>query len=443
MDVPKRFKQDRTLDGDLHRMKSRGIPDARRAPQAGPRTLPRRFQPAQGRGSRSKPVSSRIFANSSISAQALPALKPPALPSWTRRGAFRPGLPHRRRRERDQRCSAEGQEKPVSGSSRASIGAARAPRTTFAPTPPTARRASRRTKKSAARSAARTGRRRRSWLAASSIGAPCSSVWGLISTVALVVYYASQLPPIDQLAVPKRPPNIAILADDGSLIANRGDTGGPAIRLIDLPPYLPKAFVAIEDRRFYDHIGIDPLGVARALMRDVDREERHRGRLDADPAAGEEPVPDPGAHAVAQDPGGDPGAVARAPVFEGPDPRALSQPRLLRLGRLWGRGGGAEIFRQERALRDPAGSRAARGADEVADQARAQPQPRGRQRARRRGHHRDGRAGPHHRGDGQVRARQSRPRWSTTRAQARSTTSPTTSWTRSTTRSARSTTTSW
>ena len=53
--------------------------------------------------------------------------------------------------------------------------------------------------------------------------------------------------------MPKRPPNIAILADDGSLIANRGDTGGPAVRLIDLPPYLPKAFVAIEDRRFYDH----------------------------------------------------------------------------------------------------------------------------------------------------------------------------------------------
>ena len=52
--------------------------------------------------------------------------------------------------------------------------------------------------------------------------------------------------------MPKRPPNIAILSDDGSLIANRGDTGGAAVRLIDLPPYLPKAFVAIEDRRFYD-----------------------------------------------------------------------------------------------------------------------------------------------------------------------------------------------
>jgi penicillin-binding protein 1A len=128
---------------------------------------------------------------------------------------------------------------------------------------------SRQTKKSASRPAARAGRKRRSLLGRFVYWSVVLGVWGLISTAALVVYYASQLPPIDQLAVPKRPPNIAILADDGSLIANRGDTGGPAIRLIDLPPYLPKAFVAIEDRRFYDHIGIDPLGVSRALMRDA------------------------------------------------------------------------------------------------------------------------------------------------------------------------------
>ena len=96
-----------------------------------------------------------------------------------------------------------------------------------------------------------------------------ASVWAVIGLGAVVAYYASQLPPIDQLAVPKRPPNIAILADDGTLIANRGDSGGPAVRLIDLPPYLPKAFIAIEDRRFYSHIGIDPLGTARAFLRDI------------------------------------------------------------------------------------------------------------------------------------------------------------------------------
>ena len=95
------------------------------------------------------------------------------------------------------------------------------------------------------------------------------SVWGGIFLAGLFAYYASQLPPIDRLAVPKRPPNIAILSDDGSLIANRGDTGGPAVRLIDLPPYLPKAFVAIEDKRFYDHNGVDPIGMSRALLRDI------------------------------------------------------------------------------------------------------------------------------------------------------------------------------
>ena len=226
-------------------------------------------------------------------------------------------------------------------------------------------------------------------------------VWGVIALAGLVAYEASQLPPIDQLAVPKRPPNIAILADDGALIANRGDTGGAAVRLIDLPPYLPKAFVAIEDRRFYAHFGIDPVGISRAVVRDVTGQRRSRGRLDADPAAREEPLPHPGAYALAQDPGGDPRALARAQIFQGPDPRALSQPRLFRLRRLWGRGGVAEIFRQERALRHAFRGGAARRPDEVADPPRAQPQSRRRQRARGAGDHRHGRAGPHHRGDGQ------------------------------------------
>ena len=96
-----------------------------------------------------------------------------------------------------------------------------------------------------------------------------AGVWGVLAVGGVVVYYGAQLPPIDQLAVPKRPPNIAILAADGTLLANRGDTGGPAIRLSELPPYLPKAFVAIEDRRFYSHFGIDPMGIFRAALKNV------------------------------------------------------------------------------------------------------------------------------------------------------------------------------
>jgi penicillin-binding protein 1A len=94
-------------------------------------------------------------------------------------------------------------------------------------------------------------------------------IWGGIALAGLIAYHAAQLPPIDQLAVPKRPPNIAIVSEDGVLLANRGDTGGPAMHLRDLPPYLPKAFISIEDRRFYSHWGIDVPGIARAVFRNL------------------------------------------------------------------------------------------------------------------------------------------------------------------------------
>jgi penicillin-binding protein 1A len=96
-------------------------------------------------------------------------------------------------------------------------------------------------------------------------------LWGIIAVGGVVAYYASQLPPIDQLTVPKRPPNIAIMANDGSLITNRGETGGRTVTLKELPPYLPQAFMAIEDRRFYDHFGIDPVGIGRAIYRNLSR----------------------------------------------------------------------------------------------------------------------------------------------------------------------------
>jgi penicillin-binding protein 1A len=94
-------------------------------------------------------------------------------------------------------------------------------------------------------------------------------LWVVIGLGGFIAYHASQLPPINQLTVPKRPPNIAILASDGSLLANRGETGGRTITIKEVPPYLPRAFVAIEDRRFYSHWGIDPVGIGRAMVRNL------------------------------------------------------------------------------------------------------------------------------------------------------------------------------
>ncbi len=95
------------------------------------------------------------------------------------------------------------------------------------------------------------------------------SLWGVIALTAVIGYFALKLPPIDELTVPKRPPNIAIMASDGTLLANRGETGGSAVPIKELPAYVPRAFVAIEDRRFYSHFGIDPIGILRAAFRNM------------------------------------------------------------------------------------------------------------------------------------------------------------------------------
>ena len=116
-----------------------------------------------------------------------------------------------------------------------------------------------------------TRRRPRSLLGRLVYAGAILALWCAIGLAGIVAYYASQLPPIDQLSVPKRPPNIAIVASDGSLLANRGETGGRVVGIRELPPYLPRAFVAIEDRRFYGHMGIDPVGIARAMAQNLTR----------------------------------------------------------------------------------------------------------------------------------------------------------------------------
>ncbi len=129
----------------------------------------------------------------------------------------------------------------------------------------------RRDKRSGGGGGRRRGRRGRSLLGGLFYWTMVLGLWCAIGLGGLVAYHAAQLPPINQLTVPKRPPNIAILAADGSLLANRGETGGRTITIGEVPPYLPKAFVAIEDKRFYDHFGIDPVGLARAMVNNLRR----------------------------------------------------------------------------------------------------------------------------------------------------------------------------
>ncbi|MDX8461435.1 transglycosylase domain-containing protein [Mesorhizobium humile] len=91
-------------------------------------------------------------------------------------------------------------------------------------------------------------------------------IWGGIAVAGIVVYYGAKMPAATTWSVPDRAPNIKIVSVDGALIANRGASGGEAVGLHEMSPYIPEAVVAIEDRRFYSHFGIDPIGLSRAMV---------------------------------------------------------------------------------------------------------------------------------------------------------------------------------
>src|SRR3954465_9852939 len=114
---------------------------------------------------------------------------------------------------------------------------------------------------------------RRSLLGRAAYWSLVIGLWCFIGTIGVIGWVAAHLPPIQSLEVPKRPPSIQIVGLNGRVLATRGEMGGSAVPLRELPPYLPKAFLAIENRRFYSHYGVDPFGIARAVAANV----LHRG----------------------------------------------------------------------------------------------------------------------------------------------------------------------
>jgi penicillin-binding protein 1A len=123
------------------------------------------------------------------------------------------------------------------------------------------------------RKSAKRATRKRSRLGRLIYWAVVLGLWVCIGGVGTVAYVGAHLPPIQSLEIPKRPPSIKIVDAAGRMLAVRGDAGGAVLTLKELPPYLPKAFVAIEDRRFYEHYGVDPFGITRALIANI----LHRG----------------------------------------------------------------------------------------------------------------------------------------------------------------------
>ena len=88
---------------------------------------------------------------------------------------------------------------------------------------------------------------------------------GLVTAVALAIPQVEipQLPPIT------RDPQVTFLDRSGTVIGVRGGRYAPPVDIAKLPAYVPAAFVAIEDKRFYEHNGYDVAGMARAIVSDV------------------------------------------------------------------------------------------------------------------------------------------------------------------------------
>ncbi len=90
--------------------------------------------------------------------------------------------------------------------------------------------------------------------------------WGAIFGAVFFSRFLSELPDVRSLSVNGPSHDITILDDRGRLIARRGLTQGETIDVSQLPSWVPNAFIAIEDRRFREHFGLDPVGLARAAM---------------------------------------------------------------------------------------------------------------------------------------------------------------------------------
>ncbi|MEM8743718.1 MAG: PBP1A family penicillin-binding protein [Pseudomonadota bacterium] len=93
-------------------------------------------------------------------------------------------------------------------------------------------------------------------------------IWALIALGGVLAYVTVTMPPEVMANIKRRPPNVTLVGSDGTVLAERGLRRG-YIRLKHMPPHLVDAVLATEDRRFRAHIGIDPIGLTRAMYKNV------------------------------------------------------------------------------------------------------------------------------------------------------------------------------
>ncbi|WP_136636439.1 transglycosylase domain-containing protein [Pseudooceanicola onchidii] len=99
-------------------------------------------------------------------------------------------------------------------------------------------------------------------------------VWGLTWRLGLVVvaliglavaYSAATMPPLDSQLDGRARGSVTMLDNEGQVFAWRGDQFGGVVTTETVSPHLKNAIVATEDKRFYNHFGLSPRGIASAI----------------------------------------------------------------------------------------------------------------------------------------------------------------------------------
>ncbi|RJG55431.1 PBP1A family penicillin-binding protein [Sphingobium terrigena] len=90
-----------------------------------------------------------------------------------------------------------------------------------------------------------------------------------LALLMLMIGWLAVTAPLSRSLRPIAPPSISLMSADSHLIARRGAVIDTPVTIAQLPAHVPQAFMAIEDRRFYSHWGVDPRGVARAAWHNL------------------------------------------------------------------------------------------------------------------------------------------------------------------------------
>ncbi|MGQ0742302.1 MAG: transglycosylase domain-containing protein [Alphaproteobacteria bacterium] len=104
------------------------------------------------------------------------------------------------------------------------------------------------------------------WLLISGGAAAGAGIAGIFAVYLSVTSYTPQLPLGADLYALNRPQAFNFLDEQGKVVGRRGAIVGERLSLDQLPPYVPAAFLAMEDRHFYEHEGVDPSGILRAAL---------------------------------------------------------------------------------------------------------------------------------------------------------------------------------